>query len=448
MASSLLKEIKKPSSRIFRRLFVKRKSATTGLFESEWQDISTDVQTWGRVRKEIDNVRYGKLTLSDIVMRLDNTLGRYNPEDEDSSLWFGFGSQQRSLIKIEAGFVHQEKNAGGIWVNTEYPTTSSVFHGIISGDIFLSDQNSIALPVRPLLQVFRDYPARNLTGFTSTGLTASQFMTMIRDQTDGSGNLIFRPFFGDTVANWNITATTNVYANLNTSTAEDVFDRNVWEIMEKLLEAENMVTYIKRDGTFNFTYRDPTSTVAFHFFGAGFVDTEYGHTIKKISKYGKKQTDYYSRVEVKFRDADTITSFRVRESSFTVTGSNDPWNRGHRTFPFENLWIANTASADTILDTIFENVTVLKNQIEFNASFVPHLEVLDRVRLSYDTGDTDIDSRWDLNDWAENATSTASDLIWSLVSGDAIHLVNQDFKTLSVELDLDKMETKITGITA
>lgn len=448
MTSSLKNEIKKPISKVFRRLFIKRKLATTGLFESSWQEITNDVQTWGIVRKEIDNVRYGQLVFGDLIMRLDNTSGRYNPEDDEASLWSGYGSQQRTLVKIEAGFTESVKGSNGIWTNTEYPTLPAIFQGIVSGDIPLSDQNSIAFPVRPLLQVFRDFPARNLLGFTSTGMTASQFMTLLRDQTDGSGNLIFRPFFGDTTANWNISPTLNVYSNLNTSTAEGVFDAKVWDIVETLLEAENMVAYIKRDGSFNFTPRDPTSTVAFHFFGAGFADSEFGHTIKKISRYGKKQTDYFSRVQVKFRSDDTITSVRVRESSFTVTGSNDPWNRGHRTYEFENLWIANTVSADAILDTIFDNVTILKNQIELISSFVPQLEVLDRIQVSYDSGDQDVNSRWDLADWAADVVNVESDLVWSIVGGDAIRLIGQDFKILSVEINLDKLETKISGITA
>jgi len=445
--SSLLNEIKKPFSKTFRRLFIKRKLSTTGLFESAWQEMSDDVQQWGKVRKEIDNVRYGQLTFGDMLMRVDNSSGRYNPEDDEASLWFGFGSQQRSLVKIEAGFVHQTRSAGGVWTNTEYPTATAVFHGLVSGDIPLSDQNVITLPVRPLLQIFRDYPARNLTGFTSTGVSASQFMAMIRDQTDGSGSFIFRPFFGDTTTNWNIAPTTNVYTNLNTSTAADVYDANVWDVIEKLLEAENMVAYIKRDGTFNFTTRDPTTAAAFEFFGAGVFDTQYGHTIKRISRYGKKQSDYFSRVEVKFRAEDTFSSFRVRESSFTVTGANDPWNRGHRTFAFENLWIANTVAADVILETIFTNVTNLKNQIEMTASFVPHLEVLDRVQVSFDSGGL-AGTRWDVQDWAEAGTDDAADLLWEVLGGDAIRLAAQDFKILSIELDLDKLETKITGITA
>jgi len=446
MAETILSQIKAPNSYVFRRVLLKRKSAMTGLHESVWQDISSDVKTWGSIRREIDNVRYSKIKFGDVLMKFENSSGRYNPHEDDASFWFGYASQQRSLIKIEAGFTHSTLSSDNIWTNTEYPSTPSVFYGIISGDLYNSDDNHVQFSIRPLLQVFRDYPAKNLTGFTSTGLTATQFFQMIRDQTDGSSNFIFRPFFGDTTTNWNIGSTSNIYANLNTNNSVDVFDKTVWDIMEKLAESEDKIIYVDNLGTFNFTTRDVTSTVAFHFLGNGFVDTEYGHTIKKVSKFGKRQTDFYSRVEVKWIDSNTFTAVRVKETAFAVTGSNDAWNLGHRTFKFENFWIPTITVADTILDNIYNNVTVLKNNIEFTSSFVPHIDILDRVRMSYDSSALNPTSRWDLFDWSADDTSTAQDLYWDRFRGDAIRLIGADFKILSIDLSLDKFETKIVAI--
>lgn len=446
MAETILTQIKDPRGDVFRRVSFKRKLSTTGLFESTWQDLSSDVKNWGTIRREIDNIRYSKLRFGDVLMKFENSSGRYNPHDDESSFWFGFTSQQRTLVKIEAGFIHSTLSALGIYTNTEFPTTPSVFYGIVSGDLFVSDDNHVQFQIRPLLQIFRDFPARNLTGFTSTGLTATQFFNMIRDQTDGSGSFIFRPFFGDTASNWNIASSSNVYSNLNTNTAADVFDANVWDIMEKLAEAEDKIVFIKNDGTFNYVARDATTTVAFEFYGNGFVNTEYGHTIKKIVKYGKKQSDYYSRVEVKWIDSSTFTSLRVKESAFTVTGSNDAWNLGHRTFHFENFWIPTVTVADTILDNIFNNVTALKNNIELTSSFVPHLEILNRVSVSYDSSALTPSSRWDIFNWCFDDTSTVNDLFWDRFRGDAIRLVNREFKILSIDLNLDNLETKIIGI--
>jgi len=444
---SILSEIRKNYSRVFRRIFVKRRDASSGLFESTWQDISIDVKNWGKIRREIDGVKYSKVKFSDVMVKMNNFSGRYNPNDDEASFWFGFAKQQRTLVKIEAGFIHQTLSSSGIYTNTEYPTTSSIFYGILSGDIFVSDDNDITLPIKPLTQIFRDFPAKNLVGFTSTGLTASQFVNILRDQTDGAGSFIFRPFLGDTTTFWDVTSTSNVYSNLNTSTAADVFKSDVWTIVEKLSESEDMVAFVKNSGILRFGDRTPATTASqFHFFGAGFRDNEYGHTIKKVNSFGKKHTDFYSRVEVKWVDSNTATAVRVKETAFTVTGSNDAWILGHRTFRFENFWIPTTTVADTILNNIYNNTTNVKDKLDFVSTFVPHLEILDRIRVSYDHSALTPTSRWDINDWAFDNTNLSTDLIWDQVSGDSIRLSNREFKILSIDLDLDKFETKINAI--
>lgn len=448
MTETILSQIKAPYSNVFRRVSIKRKLATTGLFESSWQEMSSDVKTWGSTKRDTDPVWYSKIRFSDLLMKFENSSGRYNPFDDEASFWFGYTSQQRSLVKIETGFFTDSLSSSNIHTITEYPSTPSVFYGIISGDLYNSDDNHVQIQVRPLVQIFRDFPARNLTGFTSTGLTATQFFQIIRDQTDGSGSFIFRPFFNDTTSMWNIASTSNVYTNLNTNTAVDVFDKNVWDIMEKLAETEDKIVFIKNDGSFNFISRDATLTVAYQFFGVGYVDNNYGHTIKKVTKYGKKQSDFYSRIELKWIDSQTFTALKVRETAFTVTGSNDAWNNGHRTFHFENFWIPTSTVADTIINNIYNNTTNLKNQIEFTASLVPHLELLDRIKISYDSSALDPNSRWDLFDWSADDTSTSQDLYWDKFKGDAIRLTSAEFKILSIELNLDQLQTKITAIQA
>lgn len=448
--STILNKIKSNYSKVFRRVLIKRRNSTSGAFESTWQDISADVKKWGKIRRQIDYIKFNKITFSDVIMQFENSDGRYNPNTDDSSFWLGYVDQQRTLVKLESGFYDQTLASSGIWSNTELPTTSSIFYGIMSGDIFLSDDNQVSIPVKPLLQVFRDYPARNLRGFTSTGLTASQFFTLLRDQTDGSANFVFRPFFGDTTSNWNIQSTTNVYSNLNTTTAEDVIEASVWDVMEKITEAEDAVTYVDRFGVFNFQPRTVlTTTSQFHFFGQGFFDTEYGKTIKKITRYGKKQSDFYTKIQVKFNADDTATSYVSKETAFTVTGNNDAWVLGHRLYNLENLWIPNTATAQSIADSIYTNATSLKDQIEFSSSFVPHLDILNRVTISYDTGAQNLNYRWDTKDWFD--TSSAADvsdgMYWDMeTGGDAIRLSAVDFKILAYEIDLDGLETKISAV--
>lgn len=454
--ADIYSEIKNPKGKVFRRLYVKRRLASTGLFESSWQDISADVKSWGRISKSIDSVRYSRVRFSDVSLVVANDYGRYNPESDESSLWYGYASQQRSLVKIEAGFIHQTLGSNGVWTNTFLPSDPTVFVGVVQGDISLGDSNDVLLPVKPLLQVFRDFSARNLTGLTTTGMTAGQFMQTLRDQTDGAGAYIFRPFFGDTTTYWNYTSTSIVYKDLNSTITSaqpvggdevaqnDFLQMNVWDVIERLAEAENAVPYITRDGKFKFVDRtENTATAAFAFYGRGFQNGRHGTTIKKINSYKTKVSDYYSRVEVKWNSLATTTAV-VSTQTAMVVGNNDAWNYGHRTFKVDNPWLATLTSAQSLANTIFQAVSSVPRELDFLSSFVPHLEVLDPVALNYDSTEAAPNSRWDMANWAADDTATSDDLIWA--AGEAMSFQGDEFKLTSIDINLDSFECHFVGI--
>lgn len=455
--------VKKPSNFVFRRLFIKRRLLDTGRFESEWQEITEDVKRWGKIRQQIDSVRLNKYQFSPMSITLANNDGKYNPNDFDNSLWFGFGNRQRTLVKVEAGFVRRVKGTDGIWRRFETPSTGKwnqvywnqfnwnenpiVFKGFISGDIDQSDQRDVKIQVAPLLEVFRQYSARNL-GVYNDSLTASKFLEGVRDHTDFNGDYIFRPFFDDTTANFDINTTTNEYANLNTSSAKDVIDRNVWDVATRLAEAENYVLFVSPDGKLKFKPRESnTTTAAFEFHGAGSFDREYGLTIKQIKRFGPKFSKYYSRVQVKHIDADTETSYEVVEATLSVADNSAAWQLGERTYQVENFWIPTASVAETIAQNIFDDVSALKREIDLEASFVPKLSVFDRVKITYNTSEISYDSLWDVNLWADTsgAATTGSELIWDPSRGDAIKLYEEEFNTLKIDLDLDKLTTNFVG---
>lgn len=454
--ADILTEIKNPKGLAFRRIYIKRRLAATGLFETDWQNISADVKSWGSISKSIDSVRYSRVRFSDASILMSNDNGKYNPEQDESSFWYGYASQQRTLVKIEGGFIQQTLSSSGIYSNTYLPADPTIFIGVVQGDIPLSDSNDVVLPVRPLLQVFRDFSTRNLTGLTTTGMTASQFIQVLRDQTDGSGNFIFRPFFGNTTSYWNFTSSSIVYKDLTSTitsaeptgtdeVAQNYFlEMNVWDVIEQLAEAEDMVPYITRGGKFNFLDRTAnTSASSFGFYGRGFQNGRFGSTIKKINSYTNKVSDFYSRVEVKWNDLATTTAIVTTQTAMVV-GNNDAWNNGHRTFGIENHWLATVTSARTLASAVFEAVSAVPREINFSTSFVPHLEVLDLVALSYESADGNPVNRWDLSDWADDAVVDTDDLIWS--PGDALSFVGDEFKLTSIEINLDNLECTFIGI--
>lgn len=453
--TSVVSLIKSPSSKVLRRAFVKRRLRTTGLFESDWQEITDDVKRWGKIKISISPEKTGSYLFSAINLRVANDSGKFNPNDDPASMWFDYANMQRSLIKIETGFVKETK-AGGIWTRTEAMRETSwdadkwdnglvwdskefQFYGIISGDPGVNDKNTITLNVKPLTQLFVDFPARLLTGaYTTTGLTASDFMEKVRDHTDGSGSFVFRPFFQDTTTQWDIQTTTQLYLNLNTTTAAFVRSKSVWNVMEKLAQVENFVPYIDFKGVFRFKDLDTTTPTYFVFNGINTNDEKYGHTIKSIDSYGPRLESYYSRVEVKWSDDDTDTSFAFSQADLTVSGTNDPWVFGYRTFKIENPFIPDQATAQTIADNVFSELSALKKEIRFRTSYVPQVSILQTVEMNYDASEPNPGANWDENDWT-------TELIWDDQPGDAILLENKRFNILSVDMDLDKFGCSFVG---
>lgn len=457
--SSTEANIKAGESQIFRKLYIKRRDTTTGLYESEWYEITKDVITWGSFSAQVDKSRRSKFKFPSAQIKVHNALGLYNPNDDENSLWNGYAPQQRTLVKIEAGYLHQTLAANGVWVNTAWPGgtdynthlnniksewsgDTTVFIGVIAGDLFVSDADYVMLNVQPLNEVFRRFAARNLNSFDANGQTGSEFMEALRDQTDGAGTFIFRSFFGDTTTNWDIATTTQNYAYMDSVGAKHVRDKTAWEVIERLAEADNHVCYITPKGVFKYQPRNVGATSQFTFNGSWERDGQYGNTIKRILRYGQKFTKFYSRVEVKHKEADTWTSLEIKESGFTVTGGNTPWYYGEKTFQLENTWIPDTATAATIANDLFNELSSIKNEIKFTTSFVPQLSILDKITINYDSSGLSENSLWDVNLWADTAggSSLDEDLVWDASKGNSIRLVNQTFAITSIKMDLDKLQ--------
>lgn len=452
---------KKNKINVQRRLSIKR-IKVDGSFESDWFDISSDVMKWGKITREIDATRKNKVQFRSMNIEVSNVDGSYNDNEDLRSLWNGYANQQRTQVRVQAWFEDVQKGADGIYTRSAAPISlwdqaywdehdwdedATVFRGVIADDVDFSDENKVVLPVAPLVEVFRRYPADLIDGLTSTGVTAEKFCTIIRDQTDGGGSYIFRPFFGNTTSNFNINSTTAIYTNLNTNTAEDLVNLNVWNIIEKLAEAENYVAYVTSDGIFNFVDSAAnTSTSQFSFYGLGNQNREFGTTIKRIFSYGYKYSKYYSRVKLKWAKDDTLTSYQVVNSSLTVSGTNLPWTLGYRTLDVENLWVENQSQAEVVATNIFNEVAALSREIRFSTTYLPKLNLLDPIDVSYDSSEFDNQSLWGVNNWGDDSAVTRdTDLVWAKADYDSFFLNAKDMKILSVSEDLDKLENIIVA---
>lgn len=448
LPASLVNQIKKPASNVFRRLMIKRRLVSTGAFETDWFDITKDVKKWGSVKYDADSRFFGRFRFPTVSITVTNEVGQFNDESSAYSYWFGYLARQRTLVKIEAGFFEDVDNGDGTWTRTEFPSSNQeVFTGIIGGDLIENDNNEVVISILPLVEVFRQFPARNITGYNDS-LTASDFVTLVRDQVDSSGNRIFVPFFGNTTTGFSISSTVIEYSNLNTSTAEDVRDATVWEIIEKLAESESHLPIVTAGGRFRFVSRDAnTTTAAFYFNGLGVYDFAYGNTIKKISFIGPRVSKFYTRVSVKWDEPSTTTSYQIEESQMIVNPPSASWNYGQKTFSIDNQWIPNQTVAASIASAIFNDFSALKREIDFTTTFIPGLDLLDQVEVSYDISRfTSQYNLWDIGNWGDTtAAIEATDLVWDPLDGLAIYLNQEEFTLISITIDLDKFECRYIG---
>lgn len=459
--NSIEGQIQNPRSLVFRRCYIKRRQQGSGLYEDNWVEVSSDVVKWGSIKKEVDSNKVNNFKFSTNKMSFSNRFGKFNPSDDENSLWYGYGDQQRTLVKIECGFLHQTQQ-DGIWNNIEVPTnavwddeapgwdvakwddaSAIVYNGFISGDIWLSGTDQVDIPIAPLTEAFRQFSATRLTGY-NTSLTASGFIELLRDQVDADGEYIFRPFFGNSTTGFVINTTTVNYANLDTSTGDDIKDATVWDIIEKLAGAENFVPYAGSDGVFNFVSRNYNNTTpVYHFYGAGGFSSHYGQTIKQIKKFGKSYTKYYSRVKVQFRQEDTVTSYVVQDSTFRVGGDSSPWTLGERTLDVQNLWIPTQTVAEVIASQLFEEYSALRTEVEFITTLVPHLDLMQRIQITYDPTQASPQSLWDVYNWGDDLVPIQEDeLLFDASSGDALKMNGREFRIIAIDINLDACECK------
>jgi hypothetical protein len=220
----------------------------------------------------------------------------------------------------------------------------------------------------------------------------------------------------------------------------------VWDVVQKLAEAENFIPLVTGSGKFKFFSRDDVTTSSFEFYGGQSFNSEYGRTIKKINFYGQRFSKYYSRVTVKHRAADTTTSYAIEDSQYLVSGDSGPWTLGEKTLQIENTWIPTSTVAETIAQTLFDEYSAIKFEVDFSTSFVPHLDIFDRFTMTYDQSPVVGNTLWDIYNWGDTtAAAEIQDLIWDASGGDAVRLLDAEFKIIAIDLNLDTCETKFLG---
>src|SRR3989304_226566 len=215
LTTSVSWEIERPISRPFRRAHIKRRQTSNGLLESSWFSITDLVKPWGEFESSVDDVRFNRYKFSGLNIVCRNDGGDFNPESNVASLWNGYLTRYRTLVRIQAGYYQDD--------DTELPTETTQGIFVLDDEIVMdSIANEAILNCRSLQSIFEEVRANDLIGVYTTQ-TASDIFARIRDHTDGSARFVFREFITST--SWSIAATTINYA---LSTSSSIANLSVW----------------------------------------------------------------------------------------------------------------------------------------------------------------------------------------------------------------------------
>ncbi|MCP4648903.1 MAG: hypothetical protein GY853_02315 [PVC group bacterium] len=411
---SIITEIKKDQAQGFRRLYLKRRVGTD--YEADWTRVPNKyIKNFGSVNFSIDDVKINFYKYSGLTWKGDNYDGYLSDIDDDRSFFYGGSTVYRTLCKVEAGYTSDD--------GTEYPTNSTLFVGLIGGNIEYPENNLVSFKCDHISKVFQEFNADYL-GF-SGNYTASRIVEKIRDWTDTNTVAYFQKYIS--TGAWTIDATTHSY-NIETTTSLE--DYTVWEYLQLLAEAENYSFYIDRDGSFYFQQKAPlTSTVQFHFSGLNDTDKTYGMNIMKSIKWRKNTNKIYNRIRVKHIEDDTSTSYETKSENWSWGDSTSSWLYGVRTYELENTFL-NTVTAGSIASNIYNEYVNPKKEVNLNSKFTPQLNLNDRISLTYKTKKIEGGDIWGYFNWGHG--------FWGRRLGHNINFEDDEFRITKMTHNIDK----------
>jgi hypothetical protein len=417
---SILTEIKKSQAKAFRRIYLRRRVGND--YEADWTQIpSKYIKKYGEIEYGLEDIKINFFKYSGFEFTVDNVDGYFSDVDEADSYFYGATCIPLTMVKVEAGY---EANDG-----TEYPTNTTMFIGLLDGDLQYPNNNSVNFKASHLSEVFNKFNASEIPNIDGA-YTASEIFTKIKDYQDTNTVYVFRKYISNTA--WNIETTTSIY-NMATTTSLDGI--TAWELMGKLAEAENKYMYVSRDGSFYFQSKSAvSSTPVFHFSGLGDTDKTWGNNIMKDISLYKMYSKIYNRIRVQHDKEDTTTSFYTKKENWAWGDSTSSWLYGVNTYEVENEFL-NASTSAVIADAIYTEYVNPKKEVEFNAKFLPHLNLNDYCTVTYISKQVSTGYLWGIAIWGQFTWNGGR-------TGYNINLDNSDYRLLTITHNLDKFSSK------
>jgi hypothetical protein len=400
-----------------------RRRQASGEYETDWQLIPNRyIKSWGTIEYSVEDIKPNWYKYSGAEISVVNNDGYFSDELNRASFFYGMLGIHKTMVKIEAGYIDTD--------DTEYPTTPTLFYGLIdiTGTKY-KQNNEIIFRINHISQIFENEQADRISGLSTTQ-TANTIMGRIRDHADGSAVAMFQKYIS--AAAWNITTSTYYYDMATTTSLQNV---SCWELMQKLTEAENYTMYI--DNTAQFYFKEFTgvpASVTFHFSGIGDKDRSWGHTIMRKVDIDPGYSSIYNRIRVKYEEDETTTSYYTYNESWNWGDSSSSFRFGVREYPYENTWL-NATTAAAVAGSLFSEFSEPKKRITFDSKFVPQVMLMNRVTLTYKSQKYSGDDLWGHGIW-----NTA---MWGKILAYNIYIDNEEFKVVNVMHDLDKFKSTL-----
>jgi hypothetical protein len=370
--------IKRPNNSMFRRIYLKRRT-TAGEYEGIWQEVDPAlIKSFGSVSFSVDEVIPNFFKIGNLNFSVYNGLGQFSDETDDNSFWYGYLGLARTLVRVDAGYVDHE-------TGNEYPTNSTLYIGLFGDDFTYQENNIVSFPTRHISAIFDEFPADRIPGLGTTQ-TASEIVFRIRDYIDSNSISVFQKYIP--LADWNIISTTAYYNMATTTTLQN---KSCWKLLQDLAAAEQYVTYIDKSGQFYFVPQTDVNATAFRFSGINDEDRSYGHNIIGEMQINTNTRKIYNRVNVKFKPEDTITSYYIKQDTWSWGDSSSSFIYGVKEYKYDNEFLS-TAGAITVAENIYDEFKWPKKNYSFKAKFVPHLMVQDTALVTYKTQREDYSS--------------------------------------------------------
>lgn len=112
MAITIDEEIKKPITDVYARAYIKRRNTVNGTYENDWYEITNYVKKFGSIQTAVDDIKLNSFKSSGINMTVINSEGKFNREDDANSLWNGYLTRYRTLVKLKGGYTNVDDTTG------------------------------------------------------------------------------------------------------------------------------------------------------------------------------------------------------------------------------------------------------------------------------------------------------------------------------------------------